>query len=215
MVRRFNHQFRNSLNGIKMGLYLFKREAGGPLPGCWTGLARLYEEIERSFDRLQMIYRPLSLTVVRSTLGLLISERLPSWRTWFDSDGRALVVERPDDDGSGDFDPTYLSLGLDAFVAWRAAQTQSNWHARLSWRIADGHFEIVWNDVPWRCGAAVVEHANGTTAGQGPSIGIDSLALPLLARIIEAHGGSVEARRDPAFRITLRWPRFQSGETAR
>ncbi len=36
----------------------------------------------------------------------------------------------------------YLGLGLDAFVAWRAEAGHADWQARLSWRIADGFFEV-------------------------------------------------------------------------
>ena len=52
-----------------MSLYLFKREADGPMPECWIELERIYEELEVSFDRLQVIYRPLPVTMVRSPLG--------------------------------------------------------------------------------------------------------------------------------------------------
>ena len=39
MLSSFNHQCRNSLNGIKMSLYLFKREAGGPMPSAGSNLS--------------------------------------------------------------------------------------------------------------------------------------------------------------------------------
>ena len=147
MLGRFNHRCRNSLNGIKMGLYLFKREGEGPMHRCWIELAQIYEEIERMFDRLQVIYRPLSVTMVRSPLGLLVTERLPSWRSSFSRKGRTLDIDRPNQDDSGDFDPMYLGLGLDAFIAWRAEAGHPKWQSCLSWRIADGCFEVSWDEV--------------------------------------------------------------------
>ena len=120
MLSSFNHRCRNSLNGIKMSLYLFKREVGGPMPGSLGELERSYQQLEVLFDRLQVIYRPLSLTLVRSPLGRFFDERLPSWRSCFSRRGRTLDLARPADDLPGDFDPMYLGLGLDAFVAWRA-----------------------------------------------------------------------------------------------
>src|SRR4029077_17547513 len=138
MLGSFNHRCRNSLNGIKMGLYLFKREAEGPMPACWVELARIYGEIEQSFDRLQLIYRQLPVNMVRSPFGLLIIERLPKWRSCFAGKGRTLDIERPDYDDSGDFDPTYLELSLDAFIVWRAEAGHPKWRSLLSWRIADG-----------------------------------------------------------------------------
>ncbi len=62
---------------------------------CWIELERTYQELERLFDRLQVIYRPLSLTLVRSPLGRLVNERLPSWRSWFNLRGRTLDVDPP------------------------------------------------------------------------------------------------------------------------
>ena len=88
-----------------MSLYLFKREVDGPMPGDWLELERAYQELEVLFDRLQMIYRPLSLTLVRSPLGRLFDERLPSWRSWFKLRGRTLDLGPPEVDLPGDFDP--------------------------------------------------------------------------------------------------------------
>ena len=83
MLSCFNHRCRNSLNGIKMSLYLFKRELGASMPGTLGELERSYYQLEVFFDRLQMVYRPLSLTLVRSPLGRFFNEQLPSWRSRF------------------------------------------------------------------------------------------------------------------------------------
>jgi len=212
MLARFNHRCRNSLNGIKMGLYLFKREAEGPMPPCCIELARIYEEIERLFDRLQLIYRPLSVTMVRSPLGLLFIERLPSWRSCFSGKGRTLEVDRPNHDDSGDFDPTYLGLSLDAFIAWRAEAGHPKWQSHLSWRIADGCFEVSWDEIRPSTHSPGEEHETGVPQGPRPFVRGDSLALRLLARVVAAHGGYLETTSDPSFGIELRWPRFRSSE---
>ncbi len=47
-----------------------------------------------------------------------------------------------------------------------------------------------------------------------PDRRVDSLAHILLKRIVSAHGGSLDTVYDPAFVMTLRWPRFQVGEPA-
>src|SRR4051794_39610109 len=56
-LRGFCHQSRNSLNGIKMSLYLFRREARGALPECWDEVETIYQDVVSLFDRLQTIYR--------------------------------------------------------------------------------------------------------------------------------------------------------------
>ena len=116
------------------------------MPGSLGELERSYHQLEVFFDRLQMIYRPLSLTLVRSPLGRFFDERLPSWRSWFSARGRTLELARPADDLPGDFDPMFLGLGLDAIVAWRAEASSVNASAVLSWRIADGSFELRWEE---------------------------------------------------------------------
>jgi hypothetical protein len=173
-------------------------------------LEQTFQEIERLFDRLQVIYRPLSVTMVRSPLGQLVAERLPSWRSLFTPNGRTLEVDPPWQEGSGDFDPMHLGLGLDAFVAWRADKSSANGNPRLSWRIDAGFFEIAWREGRSQNPGFSQERETRLTEETSPRIGVDCLALPLLARIVSAHGGYHETTRDPAFGLKLRWPRFTS-----
>ena len=120
MLSTFSHRCRNSLNGIKMSMYLFKREFGDPAPQYCSELERTYQELEILFDRLQLIYRPLSVTFVRSPLGQLFRERLPSWRSWMRTRAKTIELSPPASELAGDFDPMYLGIGLDALVKWRA-----------------------------------------------------------------------------------------------
>jgi hypothetical protein len=212
MLSSFNHQCRNSLNGIKMSLYLFKREAGGPMPQCWLELERTYQELERLFDRLQVIYRPLSLTLVRSPFGQLVSERLHTWGSCIHVRGRALDVDPPGDDGPTDFDPMYLGLALDAFVAWRGEAGNANFQTRLSWKVEDDSLEVNWKETPPAGACLAGETHRAGRHGSRPLGQIDSLALPLLARIVSAHKGFLETGSDPEFTMRLQFPRFQSGE---
>jgi hypothetical protein len=211
ILSTFNHRCRNSLNGIKMSLYLFKRGADGPMPHGWCELERAYREIERSFDRLQVIYRPLAMSFVRSPLGQLIAERLPSWRSWFVSNDRSLEIDPPDHDPPGDFDPIYLGLGLDAFVAWRAEAGSPGVRPRLSWWTSGGSFHIAWHeDCP---GADESEDSELPNAAGSPIFATgDSLALPLLARVVAAHGGRLERTRTHPVGITLSWPHLHIRE---
>jgi hypothetical protein len=212
MLRSFNHQCRNSLNGIKMSLYLFKREAGGQVPQRWLELEHTYQELERLFDRLQVIYRPLSLTLVHSPFGQLVNERLHTWGPLFDQRGRGLEVAPPGDDGPSEFDPMYLGLALDAFVAWRAKVGSVNFETRLSWKIEKESLEVTWEEALPAEGCPAAEPQCVGVQSSRPQGQMDSLALPLLARIVAAHGGSLETGNEPDYATRIRLPRFQSGD---
>lgn len=209
MLSSFNHRCRNSLNGIKMSLYLFKRELGGPMPGSLGELERSYHQLEVFFDWLQLIYRPISLTPVRSPLGRFFDERLPSWRARFNAPGRSLDLARPASDLPGDFDPMFLGLGLDALVTWRAEASAVNVNAILRWRITDDCFELRWEERGPANGIGGSGSEHEKVHRCRPDLQMDSLAHVLLKRIVSAHGGSLDMDYDPGFLMTLRWPRFQ------
>lgn len=214
MLSSFNHKCRNSLNGIKMSLYLFKREAGGPMPQCWLELERTYQELERLFDRLQVIYRPLTLTLVRSPFGQLVSERLPTWRSWFQLRGRALDVVPPREDDPSEFDPMYLGLALDAFVAWRAEAGYANFQTSLSWKIEGDFLEVRCEEARPAAFCQAAQRQCVSAHGSRPLGQIDSLALPLLARIVSAHKGYLETSSEPDFTMRLRFPRFHKAASS-
>ena len=50
MLRHFSHRCRNTLSGIKLGLYLLRKELEGQSPSRWTELGRTCDEIEKLFD---------------------------------------------------------------------------------------------------------------------------------------------------------------------
>jgi hypothetical protein len=212
MLSGFCHRCRNSLNGIKISLYLFRSEQSEPIPASWGELEQTCLRIERLFDHLQAIYRPLTLTMVRSPLGEFMVDHEPKWRHWFEATGRTLRVDCPSEDRPGDFDPIHLGMGLDAIVAWRAEAGEAGRHPRLSWRTGDGHCQVSW-DESGAPPAEVLSNRQGQRAGENtdtPRVG--HLALPLLSRIVAAHGGHTESTREPehAFCLKLRWPQFRS-----
>ena len=212
MLSSFNHQCRNSLNGIKMSLYLFKREAGGPMPRRWLELERTYQELERLFDRLQV---HLSASVVDAgpiaVWPACRANACPSWASCFDARGRTFDIAPPGDDGPSDFDPMYLGLALDAFIAWRGDAGHANFETRLSWKIEDGSLEVTWTEAPSARVCLAAESHRGGVNGSRPLGQIDSLALPLLARIVSAHRGLLETSSEPEFTMRLQFPRFQNG----
>jgi hypothetical protein len=206
----FNHRCRNSLNGIKMSLYLYKRELGGLVPENLGELERSYHQLEVFFDWLQMIYRPLTITLVRSPLGRFLDERLPVWRSRLCTQGRTLELVPPPGDLPGDFDPMFLALGLDAIVDWRAEVCERNVKAAVSWRIRDGSFDLRWEERRTLNGFHADTRDDAAVHPSRSDFQVDSLAQVLLKRIVSAHGGFLETQYHPAFVMTVRWPQLQT-----
>jgi hypothetical protein len=115
-------------------------------------------------------------------------------------------------DLKGDFDPMYMGLGLDAFVAWRAEAAIAGRPARLHCGISEGLFEVRWEEGPLPKSSPPPDRKFGLEDEARPDRPVDSLALPLLARIVSAHGGYVETSTEPTVMMTLRWPRFKARE---
>jgi hypothetical protein len=209
-LRGFTHKCRNSLQGIKMGLYLFRRGMDGPMPDAWVGIERAYRETERLFDRLQEVYRPMHTTLVRSSLAQLFDGRLAAWRESFAERGLTFQADRPTVDAVGDYDPMHLGSGLDAFIAWRLQDVSSCGSARLTWRVRQGCFEIEWTEAGAAPLGPVDARSSRASAGFGGCGSGDSLALPLLARIASAHGGRLLFSTDPFWHLIIRWPQSQA-----
>ncbi|ODT98066.1 MAG: hypothetical protein ABS79_06505 [Planctomycetes bacterium SCN 63-9] len=203
----FSHRCRNSLNGLKLGLYLTKRSSGGGLPAVWSDLETTYEAIERTIDRLQTIYRPMPLTLVESELGSMIAENEAAWRLCFTERRKILVIDRPPSDCAGRFDPMLLGQGLDALIDWRSQASPRGTVARLSWRCLGNRFRLGWNETVQPTKQPGLARPNASTLPRNrPRQPIDPLVLPLLARIIGAHSGHLEKDSGPTLSIQMTWP---------
>ena len=193
----FCHQCRNTLNGLKMGFYLVKRGGGTDVPAPWADLEAQYLSLERLVERLQLICRPMPVTVVRLPLGLLLDERKSCWTEALAARDRRLEFVAPDDPAVGDFDPSRLGQALDAFAAWRARAGGSG-VVRVVWHTLDEHFHLQWEEPGAPESLALIP---GSSADR-----TDPLALPLLAKVISAHSGTMEVATDNGLVVRLRWP---------
>jgi hypothetical protein len=205
----FSHRCRNMLNGLKMCLFLVRRDARRPLPSWWSEVEEEYRGIETLFDQLQSIYRPVTLTPVRAPFGSLVRERQRCWLEWFADAGRRLEIVPPGREDAGEMDPMCMAAALDAFVGWRANAMPVGNSARFAWATRLDCQEVVWNEI-----------GSPGTSSAGPKMAcarrreasaamIPSLALPLLARVVAAHRGTVEQSRAGGYEVSLRWPLTQ------
>src|SRR3954447_22764307 len=144
----FSHRCRNLLSGMKMSLHFVRRGSDKPLSARWTEVEQTYATIEQLFDRLQSIYRPMKLTLVRARFASLVEDRGQVWRRWLGAGGAMLVVSPPEQDMACEFDPMHLSMGLDALVCWRGSFLTEGDTAYLSWRTDEESLEVSWRESP-------------------------------------------------------------------
>jgi hypothetical protein len=210
----FSHRCRNMLNGMKMSFYFVRRSRPEVLPPWWNEVEERYREIERLFDTLQRIYRPMPLTVVRACFGSLVRDRLRTWRMWFQDGGRELELVPPAEERPGEFDPICLGMALDAFVEWRAHTMSPVGLARLGWRMEGDQILVDWVETPQRelPGASCPLAEASCTPPTTPRT--DELALPLLARVLTAHRGSLRRSPGPEVNYEFRLPLRHSATTS-
>ncbi len=214
LLSGFCHRCRNSLNGIKMGLYLFRREAKDAIPDSWGDLESIYHELELLFDHLQAIYRPMTVTRIRSHVDDLIEQHAQKWKSWFETRGGAIRLAPPKGKILADFDPVQLGAGLDAVASWRAATASSNLQTRIAWTVVEGSIVVRWDEILTDA-PSMPRDLDGHGAGRNghPSSPlVDALALPRLARIIGEHGGQLDHSVDPGLTVRICWPQFDRTE---
>lgn len=190
------HQCRNTLNSLKLSLYLSKRDPTHVASPQWGELDEQYKAVESIFDRLQAICRPLVLTPIRASLSLILNERKPFWTETMAARSRILTLVPPHSSDVGDFDPNWLADALNSFVHWRAAVGEFGQPAQLGWSIYEDQFLIEWDEPSARGFVSVGPEASRS----------DPLALPLLARVVTAHGGQMTLNTHDGLHLRVSWP---------
>jgi hypothetical protein len=192
----FCHQCRNLLNSLKLSLYLARRDQRAAVDDSWNVIEPRYRAVEQFYDRLQLICRPMALVPLRTSLASLLDDRYPSWAEWMAEHDRRLEWNPPEAPTIGEFDPIRLGEGLDAFVAWRAQAGAPGEPARLSWREEDQRFRLDWDE----SGAPHSRHGDACGECTG------SFALPLLARVVSVHGGTIDVDFREGLHLRIQWP---------
>jgi hypothetical protein len=106
--------------------------------------------------------------------------------------GKTLEFDRPSQRAVSRFDVDRLGQSLDAFVAWRAGDSESGCLATVRWWSESGSVHLVWEEA-------------GLPSSPSSSVGA-AWVLPLLARIVLAHDGKFRVENDSGYRVELSWP---------
>jgi hypothetical protein len=191
------HQCRNRLNSLKLCIYLAKRQDPPASPSELGILEDKYAVLERSIDLVQTLCRPMSLSLATLGLDLLIQDRMPRWiARAIDIDVDFLCVP-PADRAIAPFDPDRMGQVLDLLWDWRMRRLEPGSTVQFGWKVERGFASVVWDEQP-----------NGFASSPASSVHSDSdaWALPLITRVIEAHGGKASLREGDAWRLDMTWP---------
>lgn len=196
IIGSYCHQSRNILHTLKLSLYLARRDLPATSLEPWSHFEPGYQKIEQLFERLQTICRPMTLSKIVAPLSLLFDDRRPSWTATMAARDRTLEMIAPKEPAVGRFDSIRLGDAFDAFIAWRSEAGPSGGHARLSWAARGGRFVVEWDE-------RITDDSFG---GPVPEEEMSSLALPLLARVVSAHGGSITFKEPGTNHLEICWP---------
>ncbi len=194
----FCHQCRNRLNSLKLSIYLAKRQSNHRLNGAWKILESEYQALENQIDRIHTICRPPALTRVLLDLDLLIDDRRASWASLLDRSGSLVEFRRGGGDATVSYDVNQLGAALDALVTWRAEQGGRQTSVVIHWWVDTQDAHISWQEI---CPAEPELSAGHRSESS-------SWNLPLLIRVVAAHGGRVEVNETCGWRVLISWPRL-------
>jgi len=196
ILGEYCHLFRNRLHSLRMSLYLAKGSVPASSEAVWHDLERRYDDVEQLLDQLQVICRPMRLNPIQCALGTFVEDRIPTWAAWLAARGRPLEINPPQSAAIGFFDPTKLTQGLDSLASWRSHDGAPGTLVRLGWWAESEQLCLSWDEPDERCEKFATEQLDTPV----------SLALPLVARVVSAHGGSLAVEHQHGLSIQLRWP---------
>ena len=192
----FCHQFRNRLNSLKLGIYLAKRQAAGELAQSWETLERDYLAIEDRLDRIQLVCRVAHAIPVGIGLDLLFEDRSPSWTEALQRGGAHLTLTPPTSGCPTRVDIERIGSALDDLVLWRSAARSGHREVRVEWDHTADRTTIRWSESLLASEPVAADRAEPWR----------TWTLPILARLMADHRGTLTVSEGPTWELTLQWP---------
>jgi len=203
IFRAYCHQYRNTLNSLKMCLYLARKWGE---PGLWQDMERHYNDVEMVMDRFQLLWRPMILHRVTLPINLLIDDRKTTWSEALASTGRHLILVAPDSTIQCSFDPLRLAQAFDNLVVWRSEAGPPDSDLRLTWGSDHRRIFLRWDELRRPKHSPNLEPRSGQGSGLQTPPASSRFALPILTRIIDLHGGHMEESGLDPWRLCISWP---------
>lgn len=196
LLTPFCHRARNRLNSIKLSLYLTRRHTSAADRDYWDAIEARYRAVEQYLEQYQTFFLPLSINPIEAPLDAFLAEHRAAWSSRLAERGWSIELLVPMGPVVGRFDPSRLGQGLDALVTSRADSCESPARIVVSVDRVGDRLELNWNE----------ELVESTGRQRGSRARGTGLAIPQLARIVVAHGGSLQLAEGPNLSLRLSWP---------
>jgi len=214
------HELRNPLVPIRSGIELLKTADANPRvvetvqPMMERQIAHMVRLIDDLLDVARITAGKIELKRVPTALATIVSGAIDVHRRAIDAGGLTLSVELPDPDVMVDADPTRLSQVLSNLLHNATKFTPAGGTVRIAARHAAGQLEIRVTDTGVGISAErlpkvfdLFAHPDAKLSPEG-GLGI---GLALARRLMEMHGGTIDARsagpgQGTEFTLTLPLP---------
>jgi PAS domain S-box-containing protein len=198
------HELRNPLAPIRNALQLMRLAKAGSADLTWTRdvIERQVQQLGRLVDDLLDVSRisrgKLQLRRDRVALADVVAHAVEAWRPTIDARQHTLTVTLPDEPVLLDADPMRLAQVLGNLLANAAKYTEPGGKIEIAARVDGPLVELAVRDSGVGIPAEMLDRVfdlfmqverSITQAAGGLGIG-----LTLVKRLVELHGGSVEAR---------------------
>lgn len=202
LLDRYCHRFRNRLNSMKLCLYLGQKTSDEQRTSLsqWRELENRYQVLEHFVEQFQSFCRPFQVSPMEVSLNLFLEELRKTWNHRLADHQFQFELLPPGHPVQAYFDPSRMSQGLDALASWRGLVIPQGSLIHLSWWDRDNWVYLRWEE----------PEPLPIPAAKAPEELQANIALPILARILQAHGGTLQLSSQEWFQMTLRWPRFPS-----
>lgn len=192
-LREFCHDIRNRLGEYRIAAYIARR-------GCDNARSQAvlrrfdvrFEALLRFIDDVQLICRPMVPRRTKVALGGLLEEAHRDWEAELSRRERPLQWSAPQRLPEASLDTLLLGDALENFVAWRSRVGTPGTAVRSRWYAERDRIGMVWEEPACRS-----EPETST---------LPCLAPVVLARTLQAHGGSIRLDDREGFRLEIVLP---------
>jgi hypothetical protein len=202
---RYCHRFRNRLNSLKLCLFMGKKSLGESEfdKGQWQELETLYQVLENLMEQFQQYCRPSEVHPMEVSLRSFVQELRGTWSHRLSNREIQVEFHSTDCRSKCQLDLARMTLGLDALANWRGSVLPPGSTIVLNCWEDQGSFWLSWEE------SEPLPSARDDSDDEVAA----NIALPVLARILHAHGGTLEVTHQEPFRLLLRWPNLQANSS--